>query len=49
MVCAEVCQQCGEQLYSKKAVAKPEDIRKKPEDDEAENFEHPGESFRVTA
>lgn len=44
---AEVCLHCGERLYSQNSIQKFEEIRKKLERQEIENFQPLGKSFKV--
>ncbi len=46
-VMAEVCLHCGERLYSQESIQKFEEIRKKLERQEVENFQPIGKSFKV--
>lgn len=45
---AEVCQHCGERLYSKATITKFEEIRMKLKKNEVSNFELLGETYKVT-
>ncbi|MCZ7357827.1 MAG: YgiT-type zinc finger protein [Candidatus Methanoperedens sp.] len=45
---AEVCQHCGERLYSQETVKLFEEIRRKLERKEVANFQPIGQSFQVT-
>lgn len=44
---AEVCLMCGERLYSQETVRLFEEIRKKLQLQEAENFQRLGKSYQV--
>lgn len=44
---AEVCLQCGERLYSQETVRRFEEVRKKLQLQEVENFQRLGKSFQI--
>ncbi len=46
---ADVCLHCGERLYSQETVKLFEEIRRKLEHKEVDNFQPIGQSFQVTA
>ncbi len=46
-VTAEVCQSCGERLFSHETVKRFEDIRSKLEQEKVEAFQPLGQSFQV--
>ena len=46
-VCAEVCQHCGERLYSQDTVRRFEEIRAKLERQETKTFQPMGLSYQV--
>ena len=46
-VAAEVCQKCGERLYSEDVVRRFEDIRRRLEARDTTGFEAVGRAFRV--
>lgn len=46
-VTAEVCLHCGERLYSQDTIIRFEEIRKKLQDDDVEEFVPIGKTFQV--